>query len=475
MVFTSEIFLFYFLPLVLGGYYALPMAWRNRFLAVASYVFYGWWNPWFVLLMWTSTLVDYGCGLAMTREGAPERTRKQALVASILVNLSLLGFFKYAEFFSHNLNALFGFAGFGGVDFPLMKVVLPVGISFYTFQSMSYSIDLYRGRVQRAQSFGDFAAYVALFPQLVAGPIVRYRDLADQLRGRVHSAQLRARGLGYFTLGFAKKVLIANNVGELADLVFEVDRPSWYLAWFGVLAYAFQIYFDFSGYSDMAIGLGLLFGFRFPQNFNSPYHAESITDFWRRWHISLSTWLRDYLYVPLGGNRKGRVRTYVNLGLTMLLGGLWHGAQWQFVLWGAWHGLLLALERAMPQRTFFARFPRALRCALTFVLVLLGWVLFRAATLEDALLFYGHLFALVPAAPQSALVEGVVFQPFSIVLMALAALVVIQRRRTQDWVEDEAVSFLSSVPRIAATAALFVVAVLELTAQSDNPFLYFRF
>jgi len=475
MVFTSDIFLFYFLPLTLLGYYLLPVRRRNTFLALASYVFYGWWNPWFVLLMWASTIVDFACGLAITAPQASPRQRKQALVASVVVYLSLLGFFKYAGFFTANLNSFLGIAGFGATDLPILDVVLPVGISFYTFQSMSYSIDLYRGRASRARSFGDFAAYVALFPQLVAGPIVRYHDLAEQLRKRSHTLDKMARGLAYFTLGFAKKVLLANNVGEIADLVFATERPAWHLAWFGIIAYAFQIYFDFSGYSDMAIGLGWMFGFRIPQNFNSPYHADSITDFWKRWHMSLSTWLRDYLYVPLGGNRKGRVRTYVNLALTMLLGGLWHGAQWRFIVWGAFHGLLLAAERATSSRSLFPRAPRQVRILLTFVLVLVAWVFFRAASLGDALLYLGSMFGLLQSVPESALLAGMVYRSFPLTIMAVAALIVVQRRRTQDWVDDEAGSLRYSPLAATAVVLVFLLSIAELSAQSNNPFLYFQF
>ncbi len=358
MVFSSHVFLYYFLPLALLAYYASPARWRHAIITVLSYVFYGWANPWFVALMLFSTLVDYVCGLLISGkwtprafaddppagEGMPSaRQRKLGLITSIVVNLSLLGFFKYLGFAQTNLNYLLEVFGRPAVE--VYQIVLPVGISFYTFQSMSYSIDLYRGDARPARSFLDFACYVSLFPQLVAGPIVRYQDLAEQLVWRSHTIEKFARGVLFFGFGMAKKVLLANPMGSVADAAFGAGDLLWYDAWTGVVAYAFQIYFDFSGYSDMAIGLGLMLGFEFRRNFDLPYLSQSITEFWRRWHISLSTWLRDYLYIPLGGNRVSPRRTYINLAIVMLLGGLWHGAQWTFVIWGAIHGLLLAAER----------------------------------------------------------------------------------------------------------------------------------
>ena len=387
MVFSSQVFLFYFLPLVLVGYYALPARGgqraRNLFLTLASYVFYGWWSPWFVSLMLFSTVVDWFCGLAITRPGAPEGRRRAAVAVSVVTNLGLLGVFKYLVFAQENLNRIL--LAFGGEATALMQIVLPVGISFYSFQSMSYSVDLYRGHARRAESFLDFACYVSMFPQLVAGPIVRYREIAEQLSARPSRGELFHLGALNFMLGFAKKVLVANTMGEVADLCFEAGSLPPHAAWFGVVAYAFQIYFDFSGYSDMAIGLGQMMGFSLPLNFLSPYKAQSITDFWRRWHVSLSTWLRDYLYVPLGGNRRGLRITYRNLMLTMLLGGLWHGAQWNFLLWGAIHGGALALERLAGKRPYWNGLPPFLRVAVTFAVVLLAWIPFRAPDLSSTL------------------------------------------------------------------------------------------
>ncbi|MCA9322875.1 MAG: MBOAT family protein, partial [Planctomycetes bacterium] len=337
------------------------------------------------------------------------------------------------------------------------------------FQSMSYTIDVYRGVVAPLpwrRSF-DFVTYVALFPQLVAGPIVRFRDLADQLRDRVHALDRFGTGVFIFMLGFAKKILIANRVGPMADALFAAPDASFIDAWAGMTSYAIQIYFDFSGYSDMAIGLGMMFGFVFPRNFDGPYRAESITEFWRRWHISLSTWLRDYLYLPLGGNRNGAWRTYRNLGLTMILGGLWHGAAWTFILWGAWHGLLLAAERMAGKRSFLDRAPRGLRVAFTFVLVILGWVLFRAPDLEAARSVYAGLFG------AHGLGDFGLCGPYSarLPLMTLAmGLGVAFFGRT-----TERLSLRPSNWTLGLACMVFAVALLELLQSRFNPFLYYQF
>lgn len=355
MVFASYAFLFCFLPATLGLYYLVRKGEREAVLTLASYLFYGWWRPDFVLLMLSSTVIDYWAGRTIyaSRDSGQ---RRRFLILSICVNLGLLGYFKYWNFGIDSLNALLAQWDVGHISWP--AIVLPVGISFYTFQSMSYSIDIYRGAARPVERFDHFACYVALFPQLVAGPIVRYNTLEKQLRSREHSWEKFSSGARLFQIGMAKKLIIADNLAPVADAAFAATDPGCAASWVGLLAYTFQIYYDFSGYSDMAIGLGRMFGFEFPVNFNSPYKSKSITEFWRRWHISLSTWLRDYLYIPLGGNKRGSIRTYVNLGLTMLLGGLWHGAAWTFVAWGAYQGGWLALERRLGKRPLFGR-PRA--------------------------------------------------------------------------------------------------------------------
>ncbi|MBW2735002.1 MAG: MBOAT family protein [Deltaproteobacteria bacterium] len=467
MVFTSHIFIFYYLPLCLLLYYALDKRWRNLFLTLASYVFYGWWKPWFVTLMMISTVVDYIAGRMISAEGASPRKRKTALVISLISNLGLLAVFKYAMFAQENVNMLL--KAFGGEGFSILQITLPIGISFYTFQTMSYSIDVYLGKAKPVRRFIDFSCFVALFPQLIAGPIVRYSTIAEQLATRDHTMARFSAGISIFAIGFAKKILLANPMGTIADTLFAADGPMVLAAWFGVIAYAFQIYFDFSGYSDMAIGLGRMLGFEFPKNFDSPYHSQSITEFWRRWHISLSSWLRDYLYLPLGGNRKGTVRTYINLAAVMLFGGLWHGAQWQFVVWGAWHGSILSAERWIGKKSFYTGLPKFARVALTFVLVLFSWVLFRADNLTQALGYMGAMLGFATQGPSTALLSGQIYTLHNLVLFALCALVV--SLKTQSW--DFALELTWG--KALTLIILFLFALAAMFAQSFNPFLYFQF
>ena len=468
MVFTSHIFLFYFLPLCLLCYYVLwPRRWRNGVLTAASYLFYGWWKPWFVALMMTSTAVDYTAGRALVAPGATARRRRLALLASVGANLGLLAVFKYAVFAQQNVNELLALLGRDG--FRVLEITLPIGISFYTFQTMSYTIDVYRGVAPPVQRLGDFSCFVALFPQLIAGPIVRYNTIAEQLARRRHTLERFSQGVALFIVGFTKKIVLANPMGEVADAVFAAQQPGALAAWYGVTAYAFQIYFDFSGYSDMAIGLGRMFGFELPKNFDSPYHSRSITEFWRRWHISLSSFLRDYLYVPLGGNRLGPRRTYANLAAVMLLGGLWHGARWQFVAWGAFHGVLLAAERAIGRRSPYAWLPGPGQVALTFALVLLSWVLFRADDLGRAADYLAAMFGLAPAAATASLLGARIHATHSLTLMALCALVV--SRRTQSWDLCQRLD----APRVAALAGCLALSLAAMFTQAFNPFLYFQF
>ena len=485
MVFSSHLFVFYFLPLALALYYLLPRRGQHLGLTLSSYLFYGWANPAFMVLMLASTVVDYFCGLTIASQGrgaiwrAPKRldrkgprTRGQraAVAVSVVTNLSLLGFFKYFNFAVDNLGSFFSLLGFeiAGLD-TVMRVALPLGISFYTFQSMSYTIDVYRGDAGALRNFVDFACYVSLFPQLVAGPIIRFSEIDDQLASRSHTVVKFARGAAFFSLGLAKKILLANPCGKVADTVFDAASALPLDAWFGALAYAFQIYFDFSGYSDMAIGLGLMLGFVFPKNFDSPYKAESITDFWRRWHISLSTWLRDYLYIPLGGNRHGLGRTYLNLFVVMLLGGLWHGAAWHFVLWGGFHGLLLAWERTRGRRGLFEALPRPMRISGTFLLVLLSWVLFRAESLDRALAYLSNMAGFGPRFDGSGLLGGLLYQPFYLLTLLSAATVTWLAPQTWDWTRR------LGVVKVSICLALLWAALAMMTAQEYNPFIYFIF
>ena len=484
MVFSSHLFVFYFLPVALAVYYLLPRRARNLGLTALSYGFYGWANPAFMSLMLLSTVVDYLCGLAIAgrlgRGGKPIETlevggqrssrQRAALAVSVITNLSLLGFFKYFNFSVDSYNALTGWLGFEGLELDsVLRVTLPLGISFYTFQSMSYTIDVFRGRATALRSLVDFACYVSLFPQLVAGPIIRFAEISDQLRGRRETLEKFARGVAFFSLGLAKKVLLANPCGKVADTVFDAGSVQTVDAWYGAVAYAFQIYFDFSGYTDMAIGLALMLGFVLPKNFDSPYKADSITEFWRRWHISLSSFLRDYLYIPLGGNRKGAGRTYVNLLLVMLLGGLWHGAAWNFVIWGGFHGVLLALERSRSKRSLFEPLPRPLRVAGTFLLVLISWVIFRSASLSNAGALLASMVGFGPRGDGSLLIDGIIAQPYYLWTVAVAAVVVWRAPQTWDWTRQ--------LPwwRALVCLGLLWLSLVALTTQSFNPFIYFIF
>jgi alginate O-acetyltransferase complex protein AlgI len=503
MVFSSPLFLFYFLPSALLLYFASPPALRNLTLTLTSYVFYGWANPFYLLLVGWTTIVDYCCGNLIggfwrllgpvTRgpDGEPRASELQRRLfagVSLASNLGMLGFFKYGPFFQENFNALA--AGAGAEPGPIFKVLLPVGISFYTFESISYTLDIYFGRARpalawvlpppgkvgplgrllaEAKALVAFACYITQFPHLVAGPIIRYQDLEAQVHHRTHTAAKFGRGVFFVCFGMAKKVLVANPVGEVADLAFDAAPLHPADAWYGLFAYAFQIYFDFSGYSDMAVGLGLMVGFEFAKNFDSPYKAQSVTDFWRRWHISLSTWLRDYLYVPLGGNRKGPLRTYANLTAVMLLGGLWHGAAWTFLVWGAIHGAWLSLERLLGKRGFYARAPAVVRVAVTFVIVNLAWVFFRAKDLPSGVEYLRSLFGLSSVPASASLARGDLYDGYHAATMAAAAALAFLGTQTWDLARRV------TPARAALAVGLFLWSVVAMCAQAYNPFLYFQF
>ena len=472
MIFASSIFLYYFLPVFLALYYMTPRGMRSLTLALSSYVFYGWWRPDFVVLMWISTVVDYTCGRAIVRDREAGRGTRRWVAVSALVNLGLLAYFKYVNFGIDTLNQ--ALVLWGGEPIRWAEVVLPVGISFYTFQTLSYTVDVHRGVAPPVRSFRDFMCYVAMFPQLVAGPIVRYNTIAEQLHGREHTARKLYLGVLMFQAGLAKKVLLADPLSSLADAAFATTAEpvgastlSTLDAWLGTVAYTFQIYFDFSGYSDMAIGLGLMMGFRLPINFDGPYRSASITEFWRRWHMSLSSFLRDYLYIPLGGNRRGAARTYLNLSLTMVLGGLWHGAAWTFVVWGAYQGLWLAFERLAGKAPFYARLPRAARIAATWLLVMIGWVFFRAESLQGAIAHLAAMFAV--SSPAAHGVTTLPVRPLHLLAGGAAAAIVFLAPTSQDLAGRAPKSWALSLQ------LLFVLALLHLHFQDHVPFLYFQF
>lgn len=493
MVFSSHLFLFYFLPLVLLGHFAMvraPERWRNLWLTFTGYVFYGWAEPRFLALMWATTTLDWALSLVIARdrwcfwraEGSvraplqrstqepPSHLQKTALLLSILSNLCALGFFKYYQFGVDTWNAFVKSVGADSATFhTTLHVVLPLGISFYTFQALSYIIDVYRGEAEALENFIDFSCFVSMFPHLVAGPILKFSFLSGQLRQRTLTLDKFARGIAFFMLGLSKKVLLANPCGKVADVTFAAAARSLGEAWAGAVAYALQIYFDFSGYSDMAVGLGLMFGFVFARNFNAPYLACSLTEFWRRWHISLSSWLRDYVYIPLGGNRLGNARTSLNLFLTMLIGGLWHGASWNFVLWGALHGGALTVERALSKTAPNLTPPPLVSRVLTLLVILVGWVFFRAETLSHALHYLGSMLDFSPTRWEPRLVASPLHQPFELGCVAIAFGVAALGRQTWDWTQS------LSPAKAALSLGLGGIAVIALLTQDYNPFIYFIF
>lgn len=454
MIFSSIPFLYYFLPLALLLCYLVPSRARNAFLLLASLVFYAWGEPKYLPVMAAATALGYGFGLAIERF---RRFRKPLLVLSIASSLGFLLYFKYADFFLENLNGL-------GLKVPLLRLALPVGISFYTFQILSYTVDVYRGEVRAQRNPIDLACYVTFFPQLIAGPIVRYKDIAAQLRDRPQNLDNLRLGTGRFLVGLGKKVLLANLLGEVCAAWRVTADPSVLFSWLYALSYTLHIYFDFSGYSDMAIGLGKLFGFSFPENFNYPYISRSVTEFWRRWHMSLGTWFRDYVYIPLGGNRKGKGRQFLNILIVWMLTGFWHGAAWNFLLWGLYFALLLMVEKAgLPVRGR----------VYTLAAVVLGFVLFDASSLSSALACVKGLFGLGGLPPVST--QGLYLLKSNLVLLAAAILGATPAPKRL-WEQLEA-----KAPRLSAglapigMVALLLVSTACLVDGSYNPFLYFRF
>ena len=466
MLFSSVPFLFYFLPAALLLYFAVPRPLKNAVLLLASLFFYAWGEPRYVVLMLISIVQGYVFGLLIEKYRG-WKAAKLFLSLSVLVSLGLLAYFKYADFFLSSVNAV------AGLSLPLLKLSLPIGISFYTFQVLSYVIDVYRGTTAAQRNFIDLAAYVSLFPQLIAGPIVRYSDVAAQLQDRTHSVSAAAEGVRRFTVGFAKKVLLANQFGALASTYKQTQDASVLFVWLYALAFLLQVYFDFSGYSDMAIGLGRILGFRFPENFNYPYISGSITEFWRRWHISLGSWFRDYLYIPLGGSRRGKARQLLNILIVWLATGLWHGAAWTFVLWGLWFAVLLLLEKSVLLPVLEKH--RALGHVYTLFFVTLGFVLFDADSAAQAVSRIGAMFGAggLPLLSTQAVYLLRSYGP----LLALGILCATSLPKKLLTRLREA---KGAAPALNALEPLCVLAVLALGTAflvdgSFNPFLYFRF
>lgn len=473
MVFSSVVFLFFFLPIAIAVVVVLPERFRNPWLLACSLFFYAWGSGALVLLLLVSTVVDYLLGrrVALHRAAGNHRGVRLAVGASVVVNLSLLGYFKYANFLVDQINSL----GLG--DIARTSVTLPVGISFFTFQSMSYTIDVARGRAEHLRNPLDFALYVSLFPQLVAGPIVRFHELSEQIRPRVLTIDGFSDGVVRFSHGLMKKVLIADSVAPIADAAFANEGDLATLtAWVGVFAYAIQIYFDFSGYSDMAIGLGQMLGFRFPENFLRPYSAVSVTDFWRRWHITLSSWFRDYVYIPLGGGRRGTARTYVNLSAVFLLTGLWHGAKWTFVVWGIYHGTLLIIERLTAQRPVGDEGgARPLRRVLVFVAVLIGWVFFRADNLTGAFDYLATMFSFSGGASGAEWLPEFTTTRSAVALVAAGSTLLLPGRWAMGpWLQNRSSSGGQAI-RLAYVAVTLPIALILVASSTFSPFLYFQF
>lgn len=473
-VFSSTLFLFYFLPGFLLLYFAAPNRLKNTVTLLASLGFYAWGGLPFLGLFLASVVVNFV--LIRYMDATPERGKKRIfLVLSIVLNVSMLFYFKYANFFLDNASAVRAY--FGGPPLTWEKVVLPIGISFFTFEKLTYTIDVYRGVNKPLKSFWDFLLYIMLFPKMIAGPIVRFHEIAGQLadRSAFDTVDQKLAGLFRFVIGLSKKVLIANVLGEQADLVFKmapgtVSAP---LAWLGTLAYTFQIYFDFSGYSDMAIGLGRMMGFQFPENFNNPYVSRSITEFWQRWHITLGRWMRDYLYIPLGGNRVNPSRLYINLWTVFILSGFWHGAAWNFIAWGAYHGLFLVLDRLVLLRIY--RRIGALSVVPTFFITVVGWALFRADSMGAATAYLGRMFSLDWATPLPFFTLEFWTMLGLATLFSFMAVWPRVERWELGWLTAEPLTLRRATGLGLATAVLLLLSVSYVVSSSFNPFIYFRF
>lgn len=466
MLFSSVTFLFCFLPLVCLVYFLCPAKARNWWLLLASIFFYAWGEPIYVLIMLATILINYLGALAIERW----RDRGKLLLAlAIVADLSFLFYFKYFNFVVENINALFT----AKIDF--IKVVMPIGISFYTFQAMSYLIDVYRRDIGVQKNLGKLALYITLFPQLVAGPIVKYRDVAAQIEERAVEIDAVAEGLRRFIIGLSKKMLLANTLGAVADKIFNqpvvnFDTPT---AWLGAVCYSLQLYYDFSGYSDMAIGLGRVFGFKFPENFNYPYISKSITEFWRRWHISLSTWFKEYLYIPLGGNRVGKIRNVFNIAVVFFVTGLWHGAAWNFVVWGLWHGLFNIIEKitglAKKEGGILLKIFQHSYTILAFVL---GWVMFRADNVKYGFEFIRRMFGLFGES-HATFQFDYYLDRFEIIMLVLA--VIFSVPLCKNLLAFAARRPWTQILLDSGLIALLVVAISFVAASTYNPFIYFRF
>jgi len=474
MVFSSSLFLLYFFPVFLIVYYLIPVKLKNIFALLASIFFYGWGAPDFIFIVLGSIIIDYYL-VDVMHDSTSRPARRVLLTISVVLNIGMLAYFKYANFFVENLN--FALTGLGFSHLKWTAVALPIGISFFSFQKLTYSVDVYRKVHAPLKKVWDYALYLLMFPQLIAGPIVRFNEIADQIENRRAFETVDARLLGFFrfVVGLSKKVLIANVLGQQVDKIFAMQTAdiSTSLAWIAIIAYSFQIYYDFSGYSDMAIGIGRMIGFKFPENFNNPYISQNITEFWRRWHMTLGRWMRDYLYIPLGGNKVSQNRLYFNLWVVFLISGLWHGAAWNFVVWGAFHGLFLVADRMflIKLTSRLGKFPNI---ALTYFITLIGWVLFRSESLGYAFDYIGRMFAF------DGLAEQVYFDPKFNSMMILGAIfgLIAAFGNIEKWWMNVLNNEKKTTIMISMTVLgvlLTVVCIASITSSGFNPFIYFRF
>ncbi|KQO15375.1 MBOAT family O-acyltransferase [Paenibacillus sp. Leaf72] len=472
MVFSSSVFLFCFLPLVLLIYYLLKIEYRNLFLLAASLFFYAWGEPRFVLVIILSILINYIFGLLInfSQQNFSVLISRIVMLIGVAANCGLLFYFKYFDFFITSINSITGLA------FPIQHIILPIGISFFTFQGLSYVIDVYLKRVDVQKNLLKFALFKSFFPQLIAGPIVRYVDVHDQIDNRVTRVDDFAYGVRRFVMGLGKKVIIANTLGQVADNIFGLPyhENTMAIAWIGAICYSLQIYFDFSGYSDMAIGLARMFGFRFKENFDFPYISKSITEFWRRWHISLSSWFRDYLYIPLGGNRTGNV--YFNLLIVFIVTGLWHGAAWNFIIWGLWHGLFLIIERVLKKSGFKWKVPKFITWLYTMIIVIIGWVFFRSPDFTHAINYLKIMFG-ITSPYDVGFTVWYYLDPMVITMLVIACIasIPISKYIKENVGVYEEHSGFSLFIQNAYIVILLVICIMFMATSTYNPFIYFRF
>lgn len=473
MVFSSITFLVYFLPLFFLLYQVCPKPFKNSCLLFGSIVFYAWGAPRFIFVILLTTALDFFLVQKM-HASQSEKKRKWWLYAAITSNLILLFYFKYCNFFIENVNAIFSLLGAGNLT--LLQVVLPIGISFYTFESLTYSIDVYRRVHTPLKRFRDYQLYIIFFPKLIAGPIVRYHEIADQLLMRDNNYDKIVQGFVRFVIGLAKKVLIANTMAHYANDAFgmPIEQINSTVAWIGMLSYTFQIYFDFSGYSDMALGLAAMFGFALPENFDSPYSSKSITEFWRRWHMSLGRWMRNYLYIPLGGNRNtSNGRTYLNLCIVFVASGLWHGADWTFIVWGLYHGLFLVIERAGFSK-LLEKVPAVIRVAYSFLVVAIGWLFFRADTIPQAISMLKALFAFNGGSLRFPIDAH--FATYLVLAFLFSFFVLLPGGNSiKEKMFAENNRSFSLIWQVCVSALVFTYALAALASTEFNPFIYFRF